>query len=181
MNSGAVEDSIEVYVEIDEQAQKVTAIAMGSTEVKTTDLMKNCNEEEAVEIAAESIGVPADQVELEAANGMVFVVTCQQGNRKQLRVIDKKGFIKIQRSNGLCVKTTMENVSDDLKKIWDASSDFSSEIRINPDVYVIAGSRVIDYSGIPEYAQVNGLIEAELADRAPGDELILVLAKNSLR
>ena len=84
MNSGAVEDSIEVYVEIDEQAQKVTAIAMGSTEVKTTDLMKNCNEEEAVEIAAESIGVPADQVELEAANGMVFVVTCQQGNRKQL-------------------------------------------------------------------------------------------------
>lgn len=181
MNSGAVEDSIEVYVEIDEQAQKVTAIAMGSTEVKTTDLMKNCNEEEAVEIAAESIGVPADQVELEAANGMVFVVTCQQGSRKQLRVIDKKGFIKIQRSNGLCVKTTMENVSDDLKKIWDASSDFSSEIRINPDVYVIAGSRVIDYSGIPEYAQVNGLIEAELADRAPGDELILVLAKNSLR
>ena len=64
----------------------------------------------------------------------------------------------------------MENVSDDLKKIWDASSDFSSEIRSNPDVSVIAGSRVIDYSGIPEYAQVNGLIEAELSDRAPGDE-----------
>ena len=77
--------------------------------------------------------------------------------------------------------TTMETVADDLKKIWDASSDFSSEIRINPDVYVIAGSRVIDYSGIPEYAQVIGLIEAELADREPDEKLILVLAKNSLR
>ena len=181
MNSGAVEDSIEVYVEIDEQAQKVTAIAMGSTEVKTTDLMKNCDEKEAVQIAAESVGVSPDQVELEASNGMVFVVTCKQGNRKQLRVIDKKGFIKIQRSDGGCVRTTMQNVADDLKQIWDASSNFSSEVRINPDVYVIAGSRVIDYSGIPEYAQVAGLIEAELSDKQPDDDIILVLAKNALR
>ena len=181
MNSGAVEDSVEVYVEIDEQAQKVTAIAMGSTEVKTTDLMKNCDEQEAVQVAAESVGVDPKEVELEASNGQVFVVTCQQGDRKQLRVIDKKGFIKIQRSDGGCLRTTMANVADDLKKIWDASSNFSSEVRINPDVYVIAGSRVIDYSGIPEYAQVEGLIEAELVDKQPDDEIILVLAKNALR
>ena len=181
MNSGAVEDSVEVYVEIDEQAQKVTAIAMGSTEVKTTDLMKNCDEKEAVQIAAESIGVPEDQVELAASNGQVFVVTCQQGSKRQLRVIDKKGFIKIQRSDGGCLRTTMADAVDDLKKIWDASSNFSSEVRINPDAYVIVGSRVIDYSGIPEYKQVAGLIEAELADREPDDEIILVLARNALR
>ena len=181
MNSGAVEDSVEVYVEIDEQAQKVTAIAMGSTEVKTTDLMKNCNEDEALQIAAESIGVPEHEVELEASNQQVFVVTCRQGHKTQVRVVDKKGFIKIQRSNGSCVQTTMEQVADDLKKIWDASSDFSSEVRINPDVYVISGSRVIDYSGIPEFTQVSGLIEAELADKQPQDEIILVLAKNALR
>ena len=95
-------------------------------------------------------------------------------------MIDKKGFIKIQRSNGGCVVTTMENAAEDLKKIWDASSNFSSEVRINPDVYVVAGSRVIDYSGIPEYAQVSGLIQAELADKGPKEEINLVLAKNSL-
>lgn len=181
MNSGAVEDSVEVYVEIDEQAQKVTAIAMGSTEVKTTDLMKNCNEDEAIEIAAESIGVARTEVELSASNGQIFVVTCNQGNKTQVRVIDKKGFVKIQRSNGDCARTTMAEVADDLKKIWDASSDFSSEVRINPDVYVVSGPRVIDYSGIPEYKQVVGLIEAELADKGPEEELILVLAKNALR
>lgn len=181
MNSGAVEDSVEVYVEIDEQAQKVTAIAMGSTEVKTTDLMKNCDEKEAIEIAAESIGVSVSEVELAASNDQIFVVTCRQGSRQQLRVIDKKGFIKVQRSNGNCVKTTMEQAGDDLKQIWDASSDFSSEVRINPDVYVVSGSRVIDYSGIPEYQQVAGLIEAELVDKDPQDDIILVLAKNALR
>ena len=160
---------------------KEMAMNSGAVEVKTTDLMKNCDEKEAVQIAAESVGVSPDQVELEASNGMVFVVTCKQGNRKQLRVIDKKGFIKIQRSDGGCVRTTMQNVADDLKQIWDASSNFSSEVRINPDVYVIAGSRVIDYSGIPEYAQVAGLIEAELSDKQPDDDIILVLAKNALR
>ena len=180
MNSGAVEDSIEVYVEIDEQAQKVTAIAMGSTEVKTTDLMKNCDEKEAISIAAASMGVAEDKVNLEAANGQIFVATCRQGNKSQLRVIDKKGFVKIQRSDGSCLTTTMEKSGENLKKIWDASSNFSSEVRINPDVYVICGSRVIDYSGIPEYKQVAGLIEAELSDRAPSDEIILVLAKNAL-
>ena len=122
-----------------------------------------------------------DQVMLEASNGQVFVVTYVRGGKKQLRVIDKKGFIKIQRSNGECIKTTMRESADVLKKMWDASSDFSSEVRINPDVYVIAGSRVIDYSGIPEYSQVSGLIQAELADKEAGEEIILVLAKNSLK
>ena len=180
MNSGAVEESIEVYVEIDEQAQKVTAIAMGSTEVKTTDLMKNCNEEEALTIAAQSIGLAEDAVKMVASNGLVYVVTADKDGKQPVRVVDKKGFIKIQRSNGLVETTTMENASETLKKMWDSASNFSSEVRINPDVYAIAGSRVLDYSGIPEFIQVSGLIEAELCDRGPQDNLILVLARNEL-
>ncbi|MDF2569849.1 MAG: Hydantoinase/oxoprolinase [Sporomusa sp.] len=180
MNSGAVEDSIEIYVEIDEQAQKVTAIAMGSTEVKTTDLMKNCTEEESIEIAAESIGVDKDEVKLAASNGFIFVATAQKNGKIPVRVIDKKGFIKIQRANGFVECTTMQNITDTLKRMWDTTSNFSREVRINPDVYVIAGSRVMDYSGIPEFKQVSGLIEAELCDMATEDELILVLARNEL-
>lgn len=74
----------------------------------------------------------------------------------------------------------MENASDTLRRMWDNASNFSGEVRINPDVYVIAGSRVLDYSGIPQLVQVSGLIEAELCDHAPEDELILVLARNEL-
>ena len=40
MNSGAVEDSIEVYVEIDEQAQKVTAVPWAPAQ------SKNCRSDE---------------------------------------------------------------------------------------------------------------------------------------
>ena len=180
MNSGAVEDSIEIYVEIDDQTQKVTAIAMGSTEVKTTDLMKNCTAEEAIAIAAESVGAEKNEITLAASNGFVFVLTMPKDGRTPIYVVDKKGFIKVQRANGNVERTTLENAAETLKKMWDQASNFSSEVRINPDVYVISESRVLDYSGIPELTQVTGLIEAELADQNPEDEIILVLARNEL-
>lgn len=180
INSGAVEDSVEVYVEIDDQAQRVTAIAMGSTEVKTTDLMKNCSREEAVEIAAASIGLDKEATTLAAENGLVYVVTASRGGKQPVRVIDKKGFVKVQRANALVETSSMEHIREVLEKLWHGASNFSSEIRINPDVYVVAGSRVIDYSGIPELGQVTGLIEAELGDWSNGEPLILVVARNEL-
>lgn len=180
MNSGAMEDTVEIFVEIDDQAQRVTAVAMGSTEVKTTDLMKNCSLSEAVDIAAESIGIASESANLAAENGLVYVVSANKNGRQPVRVVDKKGFVKVQRANGLVETTTMEHVSEILEKLWHGASNFSSEVRINPDVYVIAGSRVMDYSGIPELAQVSGLIEAELGDWNHADPLILVLARNEL-
>lgn len=180
MNSGAVEDSIEIYVEIDDQTQKVTAIAMGSTEVKTTDLMKNCTADEACEIVANSTGMALSEVELNMTNGHVFVVTAVKDGKTPIFVVDKKGFIKIQRNNGVVKSTTMANVAEEMKNLWDSASNFSSEVRINPDVYVISGSRVLDYSGIPELLQVTGLIEAELCDQKPEDEIIFAFARNEL-
>lgn len=182
INSGAVEDSIEVYVEIDEQAQKVTAIAMGSTEVKTTDLMKNCDDKEAIEIAAEAFGVPTDEVFVEATNCNLFAVSTKKktGKYRSLCVIDKKGFIKVRRSAGLVLSTTVENAAEDLKRLWDEASNFSSEVRINPDTYVISGSRLLDYSGIPALNQVSDLMVAELYDRKPDEQIILVLCHNEL-
>lgn len=180
MNSGAVEDSIEVYVEIDEQAQKVTAIAMGSTEVKTTDLSKNCDEKEAREIAAESMDIEVSQVKTVATNDQIFVFSAIKNGNNAIRVIDKKGFVKVQRIQGEAIVTTMEHSADNLKALWDRCSNFASEIRINPDVYVISGSRLLDYTGIPRLDQVSGLVEAELADKSQDEEIIIVAARNGM-
>jgi N-methylhydantoinase A len=53
VESGAAPETVEVHIEIDNQTQKVTAIATGSTEVKTADILKECSREEAAELAAE--------------------------------------------------------------------------------------------------------------------------------
>ena len=56
IGSGASPDTVEVHIEIDSQTGKVTAIATGSTEVKTTDLLKECDEAEAEQLAKEDFG-----------------------------------------------------------------------------------------------------------------------------
>lgn len=180
INSGAVPDSIEVYTQIDEQTQRITAIAMGSTEVKTTDLMKNCTVDDAKKIAAESFGVPANKVNVEAENGHIFVFSALKGSKNQIRIIDKKGFIKVQRGNGSIEKCTYDNIEEGLKKLWDECNNFTGEIKIPPDVFVIAGSRVIDYSGVPKLDQVTGLAKSELLDFDKKDTIILVGAKNEI-
>ena len=55
VESGAAADSVDVHIEIDPQTSKLTAIALGSTEVKTTDLLKECTAEEARQLAAEDL------------------------------------------------------------------------------------------------------------------------------
>lgn len=50
---------------------------MGSTEVKTTGLTKNCDEKGVISIVAVSMGVTEDKVNLEATSGQISVATCR--------------------------------------------------------------------------------------------------------
>ncbi len=54
----------EFHIEIDNQTGKVTAIATGSTEVKTTDLLKECDEAEARKLAEEDYGPKVTDIRL---------------------------------------------------------------------------------------------------------------------
>lgn len=180
IKSGAVEDTIEVYVEIDEQAQKITAIALGSTEVRTTDLSKDITLEEAKLIALASIKDPVNDLKIDYTNGKTYCLSYEQGEQNLLRIIDSQGFLKIQRGHGGGERVNFANIDKAIAHLWDTHTNYSSEIRINPDIYIIDGMRILDYSGIPEVEQVTGLIQAELSDFDPEQELYVVAAKNGL-
>ncbi len=180
VHSGAVEDSVEVFLEIDETTQKVTAIAMGSTEVKTTDLSKKVDDAEALEIAKGTFGADATDIKIVYSNHDTFVVGAKVKNHDSIRIIDGKGFVKVQRTDGKVVKTTFANIEEVLKKLWHETGNYSSEVRINPDMYIIIGGRVIDYSGLSTVEQVVGLAKTELIDLAPEVEIGIVAARNGL-
>ncbi len=180
IKAGAVEDSIEIFIELDDQTQTVSAIAMGSTEVRTTDLSAESTEEQAREIAAASIGVPSDQVELLADSGFFRVYGAAKGGRYPLRVVDSKGFLKVQRGNATATITTGEAIQDDLKRAWGEAGNYSMQMALQPDAFVISGARLVDYSGLPELSQVAGLVESEFADVPPEGQIIIIAAKNEL-
>lgn len=180
ISNGAVPESVEVHIEIDAQTQKVTAIATGSTEVKTTDLLKECSEEEARAIAAESLGVANADTHIEVASPAFYVFSAKSGSRNELRVVDKKGFIKIQRRDGLVRQCTVGTRERELSKLWDDCMIYRSDLMVTPDLFVALNSRLLDYSGISSLEQVGKVLQTELLDVGEDTPLILVGGKNGV-
>lgn len=181
--SGAVPDTIEVQIEIDPQTSKITAIALGSTEVQTTDLLKVCTEQEAKELAAKSIGLSMDQVKLECKNNVFYVfsgVKDEKSQKVQIRVVDRKGFIKIQRGDGLGTICQVKDIKDVIDEMWDTLSVYKSDIRLTPDVYLCIGGKVLDYSGMMNTEQLFMIIETETTLLDPDENVIIVGAKNDI-
>lgn len=181
VNNGALPDSVEVQVEIDTQTQKVTAIAIGSTEVQTTDLLKECSEEEARQLAADSMGVGPSDTETLARNGKLYVFSSRIDGCDTIRIVDKKGFIKIQRRNGVVADTTVGNVYDVIRRMWNECSAYIADTVLPPDIYVLIGSRVLEFENMQEVGQVEKILSTEIGLSAKEEQLIVVAAKNDNR
>ncbi len=185
MCSGAVADTIEVFIEINSQTQQVRAIALGSTEVKTTDLLKECSLEESRSLAAASMGMPDEQAELAAENDCglrVFtaVKAAGENGKRPLRVVDKKGFIKVQIGRGMIQKCRVAETEAVIDKVWEEASSYKSDMILNPDIFVCIGTRVLEYTGMPSKEHILKVIATEMDDFAADELAIVVGAQNDL-
>ena len=173
VSSGASPDTVEVHIEIDSQTGKVTAIATGSTEVKTTDLLKECDEAEALELATQDFGSKVSQIHLAEKTDKFYVYQGEREGKNPLRIVDKKGFIKVQCSNGMVVKCPVRDYKEVVETIWKEAAVFKTDSILRPDFYVCVGPRVGDYSAI-DLEQIFLLMDLDLGDREPDEEIIIV-------
>src|SRR5919202_4168924 len=154
---GASPDEVEVTIEVDPQTQRVRATAMGASEMRAKERSRAVSEEEAREIAAASIGLPADSLQLAAATPRMRVF---QGNIEQrkwglfrsrrapVRAVDADGVIRIQRSDGVVRQAAGHNAIEALRRMWTDTTIHNGDSVIAPDMFVIVGARVVDLSGI---------------------------------
>lgn len=177
IESGATAESVEIHVEIDPQTSKVTAIATGSTEVKTTDLLKECDEAEARHLAAVDMRINDQQAVLLASTNYFYVYgeEMPQGTPGQIRILDKKGFIKVQRGRGMCIKTTAGDYLEAMKSLWDEMAVYQTELIARPDYYLCLGARVIDFSA-QNFEQLELLTDLEVSMLDPGQEILVAAA-----
>ena len=178
IKSGAVPESVEVHIEIDPQTSKVTAIAMGSTEVKTTDLLKECTPEETLEIAAKSMHASAEEVRLLAGDDMYYVYGCIRKNKQNIRVIDRKGFIKVQRGDGAAIRTTAAEWETELKKLWDRMLSYKTDMVAVPDIYMCINGKFLEYISISKFEQLKVIINTEMIGVSGDTPLLFIGAKN---
>lgn len=180
IKSGAVPDSIEVQIEIDPQTSKVTAIALGSTEVQTTDLLKACDENEARKLAAESMNLPEDQVTCSIKNDVFYVFTAVKDNKQQIRLVDRKGFIKVQRGDGEAASFKAKDWEVETEKMWKRCLTYKAEMERTPDLYLCIGGKVMDYANTVSLEQLKIVMSTEFADAEPDDDVILIGARSEL-
>lgn len=180
IKSGATPESVEIQIEIDQQTSKVRAIATGSTEIASQDLSKEISEEEALDLVAESFGVEKSQIQKETENEFFRVYTTKKGNKNELRAIDNKGFIKLQRADAVAEKSTAGGARTLAGNMWNDLAVFKSDIKLNPDLYLCVGAKIVDFEGLTSLDQLNMLLDSELSLREGNEDIILVGAKNDL-
>ena len=180
LGSGASPDTVEVHIEIDSQTGKVTAIATGSTEVKTTDLLKECDEAEAEQLAKEDFGAKVSNIRLAEKTDKFYVYTGDMGDRHPIRIVDKKGFIKVQCSDGVAAKVKAGEYKEKVEELWKDMAVFKTDTVLRPDYFVCVGPRVCDYSAV-DLDQVMLLMDLDIMDREPDEDIIVVASVNDVR
>lgn len=179
INSGAEPDSVEVHIEIDSQTGKVTAIATGSTEVKTTDLLKECSEEEALELAVADFGAKVLDVKMAQKTEKFYVFSGDFANKNALRIVDKKGFIRVQCSDGEVIKCKISEYKEVVEQMWQDLAVFKTDTVLRPDFFLCVGPRVCDYSAI-DMQQLEMLMNLDTGDREADEEILVVGTVNDI-
>ncbi len=185
MAAGAVADSIEVQIEVDRRRNLVRATAMGTTEMRlrgndgAAQSLEQCRES-----AARSMRVDVDAVKLAAETSGLLVFTAVQesrsffglfkAKRELLRVLDRTGVVKLQRGTARVSTTTLAQINDELTRAVERLTDFGDAGRTIPDIFILYGSRIANFSGLVELDQVIALVAVELRALEPSTKLIAI-------
>jgi hypothetical protein len=187
---GALPESVEVQIEVDTRRNLVRAIAFGTTELKKdNDAAAVSGVEGCLQAAARSMKREETSVKLAAETAGLYVFTSEtethsffglfKNRRQMVRVVDKTGVVRLQRSNAEVDSSTVETVSRDLEFIITRLTDFGDAGRALPDVHVLVGMRIVNLSGLAELEQALALANAELENSSPQEQLVIVAAPRS--
>jgi len=183
MKACANPESIEVFVEINPQTGRVRATAIGTMEMRSQDMCQLLDLEECRRIAAQSMNVSSEGVDLRASTGMVHVY---QGvveekkwrfftsRRHPVRAVDSQGFVKVQRSDGSVYQFTRANALAGLKEAWENLTIYNGDSIIYPDLFLIVGSHIVDLTGVQSIDQAFGVVSNELDGLAPDQPVAVV-------
>lgn len=183
IDSGANPDTIEVKIEVDTQHQKLRAIAMGATELRTKELnAQKKTDTELREIVSKNLKTDIDKINIEADNGNICAVTFDTSVRyalflkkkiKMIRFIDRDGVIRLQKKNGIIRSCNAGNYTNVLKRLVEENTNFADAGEEVPNIYIAVGSRIVDLAGMQSSQQIYSLCSVELSGVDSNTPIIL--------
>jgi len=183
---GADPSTIEVFVEIDSKKNIVRATAMGSTEMKEKELvMKEITEENIMTTVAQSISCNISNLQVKAQTTSLKAysadITLKRAfglfteKRTAVRVVDGEGVIRLANNKSAVTQSTVNDVERDLVKFAELYTSYSDAGVIIPKVFILIGSRILDFSGLIEMNQIIPLLQIELKHYSSEEPVGVVL------
>ena len=68
-----------------------------------------------------------------------YVYNMESRGRKPLRILDKKGFIKVQRTDGEVVLAKASSYRSIVSRMWEEMAIFKADAILRPDYYLCVG------------------------------------------
>lgn len=185
LKSGAAEEAVEIAIEIDQKANILRAIAMGTTELRAKDMVsRELSEAERSVLAAKAIGT--DKVKSIARCGRWEVY---EGWQEKTRlgvlktrqflacIMDRDGVIRLKTvvSGVLC--TTISNLETELTEFIDKNTEYGTIGGQLPKLYVFFGERQLDLSGLITVEQVSAVLDMEFEGFLEKETVIIVAGK----
>ena len=183
---GAIPETVEVQVEVDTQRNLVRATAFGTTELKhNSDPSVIATFDDCKMSTARSLQTDVSNVKLVGETPALYVFSTETAistffglfKNKQIavRVTDKTGVIRLQRSNAEVHATTISNILPELETVILNLTDFGDAGRSLPDIHVLVGRRIINLSGLADLEQALALAKTEL-ESLPSDTQVVIVA-----
>ncbi len=182
---GANPETVEVQVEVDPQHQVVRATATGATEMRARDLAAaHADAAEQRAAAARSLGVADENVQEQARTVYYAALGCPREERKflgfikttrlPLRLVDREGVIRLQLVHGAASTVTAGSAAAALRAMMAEQTHYGDGGERLPAVFLAAGPRIFNLSGLLTADQVVSLAGAEL-QQLPADEVVLLV------
>lgn len=124
--------------------------------------------------------VDSKDVKLIEKNKFFYVFSNDNKDRNLIRILDKKGFIRVQRKNGAIKKVKAKEYEEVVKTIYDKLSVYKSDSIIRPDFYLCVGSRIMDFDSGTEFKQNLMLMDLIVQEVHEDEEILVIGVKNEI-
>jgi len=182
---GANPETVEVQIEVDAQQQIVRATATGATELRTRDLQAGAaSPEEQRAAAARSLDVDPGAVREFTRTTHYAALGCTRETKKlfgllkthrtPLRLVDRDAVIRLQLTHGVADTLPAVAAPARLRDLIAAQTHYSDGGESLPAVFLIAGPRIFNLSGLLTTDHILSLAQAEL-QQVPDDEPVMVV------
>jgi N-methylhydantoinase A len=169
---GADPKTVDVSVEIDRQTGRIRAIATGAAALRSTDETETVSQRQARRIAARSLGQSEDDIELAAETPGAFVYSPKTGARHSLRIVDRRGQVRLQRSHAVVVRTTVEKWLHSLGSMNLFGPDDPADAFFG--AVLLYDHHLLDVTGESLYSNAIKIVDSELSGVSPKTPLVLI-------